>query len=420
MGRILGLVSAIPFAALAVVVASVSAGSLGERVFLAAAPGLVALRLAVGKGRAPGLLLLSLFGAFGTALALLITAHPIGDQAYPFVERVRYALLLSGVATLPLAILLPFRKRVSRALVLVVACLAYAPVAFGALQVHRPHVRAVWSMDEPAPRSVEVEAPDGAVLRGWTWAGRTDRSPLVLLLHGIGASRGDVVHLGRIYRQRGWAVGMFDSRGHGESDSMTVTFGVKERSDVRAIVEQLTRHDPAIPVALHGCSLGASIALQAAAELPQVRAVVAEAPFLDLASMASARVSWLPGPLATVGLLTFRAAAPIEIGATLDEVSPARAIARRQELRTLLIVGGRDHVIPPTHGRRLNALAAGPSELWELPNAEHCGAWAAAPEEFPQRVSDVLRAAFRVAEPHDDSGRPSGPDDPAAAAAPRP
>lgn len=408
MRRLFGIGLAVPLAGLAVVLVAASAGSVLERVYFAALPALLALRLALGKGRAPGLLLLGAAGTLGALFAALLTSHSIGDMPYPWVERIRYGALLAGVAAVPLVALVPFRGRLARLVALVVAVVAYVPVAFIALQVHRPHVRSSWDPSSGRePRRVEVEAPDGAILRGWSWGGRTDRSPLVILLHGIGSSRQDLVHLGRIYRARGWAVGMFDARGHGESDSMTVTFGLRERADVRAVVEHLTRRDAAVPVALHGCSMGAAIALQAAAELPQVRAVVAEAPFYDLASMARAQLVGVPGPLADLGMAVFRGLAPLELGGPLSAVSPAAAIAKRPELRSLIIVGARDHVVPPSHGRRLHRRAAGPSELWDLPDAQHCGAWAAAPEQFPRRVSDVLRAAFRDAAPGGDAGPPA-------------
>ncbi len=145
MRRILGLGLAVPLAGLAAVLVVVSEGSGPERVYLATLPALLALRLALGKGRAPGLLDLAAADSLGALLATLITSHPIGDTPYPWVARALYAVLLGGVAALPLALLLPFRARLSRLVVLVVGYLAFAPVAFIALQVHRPHVRASWN-----------------------------------------------------------------------------------------------------------------------------------------------------------------------------------------------------------------------------------------------------------------------------------
>jgi uncharacterized protein len=414
--RLIGLGLAVPVAALGAVLALVADGSVLERVYFGAFPGLLALRLALGKGRAPGYFQVLSAGALGALVAVFFTSHPVGDQPYPWVERARYAALVAGVFSLPLVALLPFRRFSTRSVALLVAWVVYAPVAFAALQVHRPHVRPVWAQAGTEPRRIEVEATDGVVLRGWSWPGRAERSPLVVLLHGIGASRTDLVHLGRIYRARGWAVGMFDSRGHGESDSMTVTFGYRERTDVAAIVHRLTGGDASVPVALHGCSMGAAIALQAAATLPQVRAVIAEAPFYDLETVAADGLAVLPGPLAAAALAIFRALAPFELGGPLEDVSPAHAIATRRDLRSLIIVGERDVIVPADQGRRLHQRAAGPSQLWDLPNAEHCSAWAAARQEFPVRVSDVLREAFRDAAPRGGAARPAG----RGAKAPRP
>ncbi|MBI2893121.1 MAG: alpha/beta fold hydrolase [Deltaproteobacteria bacterium] len=389
--------AAVPFAILAVALFFSATGSTLERVYLAAFPALLALRLGLGHGRAPGYLLLGSALAVGGVVAWFFTSSngPGTGEPFPLVERVRYGVLLAGVASLPLAGLFLFRGRVRRLVALAILVTLYLPVAFVALQVHRPHVRRGWPpRQRPEPREVEVQARDGATLRGWYIAGRARGSPLVMLLHGIGSSRADQVHAARAHVELGHAVAMMDGRGHGESDGMTVSFGLREKDDVRRIIDVLTHGDRNLPVALQGCSMGAAIALQAAAENPQVRAVIAEAPFYDLEEMARQSVRWLPGLLARAGIGVFRAIAPLELGGELDEVSPAAAVRRRPDLKTLFIVGGRDHVIPPSHGRRLHRIAAGPSELWDLPNAEHCGAWAAAPEEYPRKTTGFLRAAL--------------------------
>jgi uncharacterized protein len=399
VGRVLGLVAAVPPALLAAALFVFSSGSLVERIYVATFPGLLALRLAVGRGRAPGFLALAVAGALGALVAWFFTRNPIGLQPYGLWQRLRYAELLAGVAALPLCAQLAFRKTTQRIAAVAIAWALYLPIALVALEVHRAHVDPVWPAAEgPEPRVTEVASDDGTVLRGWVLPGRTPGSPLVLLLHGVGASRADMVHLARTHSAHGYAVALFDSRGHGESDGMTVSFGLREKKDVRAIIEALTHGHPDTPVALQGCSMGAAVAIQAAAEIPEVRAVVAEAPFYDLESMARAQLADLPGLVGRTALTFERAIAPLELGGPLEQVSPAHAIQRRPELRTLIIVGTHDRMIDPSNGRRLRALAAGRAHLWEIPGAEHCGGWAAAPEEFPRRVSDVLRAAFRPTE----------------------
>jgi pimeloyl-ACP methyl ester carboxylesterase len=51
----------------------------------------------------------------------------------------------------------------------------------------------------------------------------------------------------------------------------------------------------------------------------------------------------------------------------------------------LLIHGKDDRNIPVRHSRRIAALNPAVA-LWEVPNADHCGAILAAPSELEQRV----------------------------------
>ena len=139
---------------------------------------------------------------------------------------------------------------------------------------------------------IVVRASDGARLAGrWFPApGPAATGRTVLLLHGfaedssaLGGTAG-----GACLHRHGWNVAALDSRGYGQSEGPYASFGGREAGDVRvwldALAEHVARIDPAVPFrpALWGRSMGAAIALRAAAQTIGSSALVLESPLVDL------------------------------------------------------------------------------------------------------------------------------------------
>ena len=84
--------------------------------------------------------------------------------------------------------------------------------------------------------SVAIAASDGISLRGWYYTPwpkpETPVVASVILLHGVGSNRGDMVALGYLFLREGYSVLEPDLRGHGESGGLA-TYGVLEERDVR-------------------------------------------------------------------------------------------------------------------------------------------------------------------------------------------
>jgi pimeloyl-ACP methyl ester carboxylesterase len=66
----------------------------------------------------------------------------------------------------------------------------------------------------------------------------------VLVLHGVGASRLDMVERARFLAARGFTVLLIDFRGHGASTGGPPTYGGLESGDVRAALAALRRAAP--------------------------------------------------------------------------------------------------------------------------------------------------------------------------------
>jgi hypothetical protein len=167
---------------------------------------------------------------------------------------------------------------------------------------------------------------------------------------------------------------------------------VKEADDVHRWADWIYRHDP--PRCLYGFgeSYGAAIVLQSLAVEPRYCAVVAESPFSTAREMSYERIS---GPLhlqpwfgRTLGRPIIASAvlyARLRYSVDLLQPSPLDAVVRSR-VPVLLIHGENDHNISPRHSIILAGAARDHIALWLVPNAFHTGAWAAAHQEFEDRV----------------------------------
>jgi uncharacterized protein len=249
-----------------------------------------------------------------------------------------------------------------------------------------------------------VTAADGTKLRGWKVRPQNPNGSWVLLFHGVADNRVGVVGQAHFLLRAGYSVVMMDARAHGASEGKMATYGWLERRDTTAIIEALLSSERSIHISLGvdqtyltgvhlfalGESMGAGIALQSAASDPRIEAVVAEASFASLREAAYDYAGLQKYPLLGETLFAPGAWTMIYRGESLAgfraaEVSPQRSVAARN-FPVLLICDGADTTLPCRHTRKIFAAAAGPKELWEVPDAFHTAAIAYQPADFERRV----------------------------------
>jgi uncharacterized protein len=133
-----------------------------------------------------------------------------------------------------------------------------------------------------AYEDVSFKAEDGETLRGWfVPAGSADVA--VVTVHGLGANRLEFLRDAKTLHDSGYAVLMFDCRGHGMSDGSgrILRLGIWEHRDVEAAVAYLKQSRGIKRVIVLGCSQGAASAIEAAAEDKDIDGVIAEASILS-------------------------------------------------------------------------------------------------------------------------------------------
>src|SRR6266508_813451 len=181
------------------------------------------------------------------------------------------------------------RGLTTAAALLSVACM---PPEWGANGLLHPTRRRLVATPDLPHEDVAFRS-DGLLLKGWLFHANGARRGLIVHLHGVADNRSSGVGIAQRFGPKGYDVLTYDSRAHGESEGEDCTYGFYVKRDLSRALDAIHAEE----VVLFGSSLGAAVALQAAAEDPRVRGVIAQSPFSDLETIARERArGWRPRP----------------------------------------------------------------------------------------------------------------------------
>jgi pimeloyl-ACP methyl ester carboxylesterase len=249
---------------------------------------------------------------------------------------------------------------------------------------------------------VSITASDTVVLRGWLLHPVHPNGEAALILHGLGDNRIGMTGYAQLLLAHGYTVLLADARAHGVSGGSLATFGLMEREDIHRWVDFLSAKAARHCIYGMGESMGAAQLLQALQTESRFCAVVAESSFSSFREIAYDRMGqpfhlgpWVGRtvlrPLVEIAFLRGR----WKYGLRMGEISPEDAVAS-SHVPVLLIHGQIDGNIPVRHSRAIHARAPR-TVLWEVPGADHCGAMAAAPAEFENRLIGWFRGSDSAA-----------------------
>lgn len=230
--------------------------------------------------------------------------------------------------------------------------------------------------------------------------GKLTTQRTIIMVHGVRTNRADktanLLQLSVDFARDGFGVLAFDMRGFGESPPAPLSLGYFEQRDVLGAVDYLEHGSLPYPqlgrprvLVGWGVSMGASTLLLAAAQAPQIKAIVSDSAYADIIPILQREIpksSHLPA-LVTPGVLE---AAQVLYGINFYAVRPVKVVAKIAPRPILFIHGLADTYIPPSNVEQLAAAArAAPDanvQVWLVPKAMHARAFVVLGQAYVNRV----------------------------------
>lgn len=239
---------------------------------------------------------------------------------------------------------------------------------------------------------VYIQSFDGLRLHAKQLRGRVKDS--VVLVHGYRSSgENDFAGIAQYYISRGFSVLLIDQRAHGESEGREISFGTREREDVRRWAEY-AQGELGGRLWLHGVSMGAATVLMAAGEgFPcRVDGIVADSSFTsprDVLAYQMTKQYHLPQfPFVPIGTL----AGMLIAGRDFALGSVVRASAAAKE-PLLFVCGLEDRSLPGGSTEKLREARGGRDPILCVPGAKHALCWLRDPEAYARALDEFIPEA---------------------------
>lgn len=238
---------------------------------------------------------------------------------------------------------------------------------------------------------INVIIEDGMKLNSWLIHAKGTVRGTLIYLHGVADCKIDGLRFAKLMHDKGYNVFLYDARRHGNSDGSFCTFGFYEKHDVLRIIDYLLSRTDIHPgkIGLFGTSMGAAVAIQAAALDKRIAAIVAENSFATLRTIFDdyqKRMIKLPFHYLR-NMVIVRSELLAKFKAT--DVSPLDSV-RKIHIPTLFVYGTNDRHINYQYSLLLHENANQPKEILAVEGASHTDIWDVAGQRYEQKLIDFF------------------------------
>jgi pimeloyl-ACP methyl ester carboxylesterase len=214
-----------------------------------------------------------------------------------------------------------------------------------------------------------IEMDDGTNIDVWVIEAGGAKAPAeesrgtVVVLHGAAESKATYLGVGQRLASRGFDVVLPDLRRHGRSGGEAITYGAKEKHDVKAVMNDLLAEGVVSePVYAFGTTLGAATAIQYAAIDDRVAGVMAITSYKDADTMMRRHLAFTAPTMSQPDVEKVIARAG-EMGDFDPDNASTTEAAARLDCPLLLVHGLIDISVPLEHSQAIYEAANEPKEL---------------------------------------------------------
>lgn len=136
------------------------------------------------------------------------------------------------------------------------------------------------NFNESLLEELEVLSYDRLKLKGYFARNNLISDKVILIIHGYTANHYMSLQFIDFYLNNGFNILLIDSRSHGNSEGKYVTYGIREREDIKLWIKTLKdKLGNNIKIGLHGQSMGASTSLMYGGKYKDIDFIIADCPY---------------------------------------------------------------------------------------------------------------------------------------------
>lgn len=231
---------------------------------------------------------------------------------------------------------------------------------------------------------VSFRTADGLTLRGWYIPPRN--GAVILLVHSYYGDRRQTLPVAEMLFKHGYGLLLYDQRASGKSDGSTRSLGWLDSPDLAQAVDLAVTREKDLKIGVYGCSMGGAISLAGSVEVPEIGAIISDAP---------SPLSWdeyrpafsLSDPVSLPVTALYYQLVRLRTGAG-SAASATQAVRELGPRPILFISTGQGAEF--ARAERLFQAASGPKAHWNLPNSSHCAGPGTDPAEYEAHLVEFF------------------------------
>ncbi|MDD5039734.1 MAG: alpha/beta hydrolase [Patescibacteria group bacterium] len=249
-----------------------------------------------------------------------------------------------------------------------------------------------WNRYQLQPERLTFTATDGLALAGAFIPGTNGAT--IILLHGYGRSKEQMLPQASFLNKAGYAIFMFDFRGSGESQGKYITFGAREQRDLAGAIAYLrTRKDVDLSqIGLLGFSMGGAVAIMKSGDIPEIKAIVIASSYARFKTIIWKNFQdYLKGiPFFPIGYFTIWMI-KLRTGCYLPTIAPVKYIHTLRARPLMIIHSSYDKRIPVEEAFEFYKKAPWLKEFWLVQHAEHDEVYTITGDQYEEKLLNFYR-----------------------------